>query len=256
MPYIYDLTRLYFHERSYNENSTPSRPLWEVKSHLAWSVVRWVTTCEARVLFVFSLSFWSQFILFIFYYTIILSLLIYPFYLFFSSLFSCFFFSFLLCLLRESNLQPPGPSYVLECGLSQCPMIRERADLEWERKWNPSKYETIDYYHNTLYTITTFIIILIESRERARENNLSNSFFTPLSFSLSISSQYLFRYLSDIRILRNTTSIYMIKRESSNGFLGLSHICNLNALQDYSLRFWSILWRKRGRKVDRMIKLC
>lgn len=40
------------HERSYNENSTPSRPLWEVKSHLAWSVVRWVTTCEARVLFV------------------------------------------------------------------------------------------------------------------------------------------------------------------------------------------------------------
>jgi hypothetical protein len=41
------------HERSYNENYTPSRPLWEVKSHLAWSVVRWVTTCEARVLFVF-----------------------------------------------------------------------------------------------------------------------------------------------------------------------------------------------------------
>jgi hypothetical protein len=40
------------HERSYNENYTPSRPLWEVKSHLAWSVVRWVTTCEARVLFV------------------------------------------------------------------------------------------------------------------------------------------------------------------------------------------------------------
>jgi hypothetical protein len=28
------------HERSYNENYTPSRPLWEVKSHLAWSVVR------------------------------------------------------------------------------------------------------------------------------------------------------------------------------------------------------------------------
>ena len=43
---------LFFHERSYNENYTPSRPLWEVKSHLAWSVVRWVTTCEARVLFV------------------------------------------------------------------------------------------------------------------------------------------------------------------------------------------------------------
>jgi WD40 repeat protein len=40
------------HERSYNENYTPSRPLWEVKSPLAWSVVRWVTTCEARVLFV------------------------------------------------------------------------------------------------------------------------------------------------------------------------------------------------------------
>jgi hypothetical protein len=33
-------------------NCTPSRPLWEVKSHLARSVVRWVTTCEARVLFV------------------------------------------------------------------------------------------------------------------------------------------------------------------------------------------------------------
>jgi hypothetical protein len=45
------------HERSYNENYTPSRPLWEVKSHLAWSVVRWVTTCEARVLFVFFCSF-------------------------------------------------------------------------------------------------------------------------------------------------------------------------------------------------------
>ena len=45
------------HERSYNENYTPSRPLWEVKSHLAWSVVRWVTTCEARVLFVLFLSF-------------------------------------------------------------------------------------------------------------------------------------------------------------------------------------------------------
>jgi hypothetical protein len=45
------------HERSYNENYTPSRPLWEVKSHLAWSVVRWVTTCEARVLFVLFCSF-------------------------------------------------------------------------------------------------------------------------------------------------------------------------------------------------------
>jgi hypothetical protein len=46
------------HERSYNENYTPSRPLWEVKSHLAWSVVRWVTTCEARVLFVLFCLFW------------------------------------------------------------------------------------------------------------------------------------------------------------------------------------------------------
>jgi hypothetical protein len=45
------------HERSYNENYTPSCPLWEVKSHLAWSVVRWVTTCEARVLFVLFCSF-------------------------------------------------------------------------------------------------------------------------------------------------------------------------------------------------------
>lgn len=53
---------LFFHERSYNENYTPSRPLWEVKSHLAWSVVRWVTTCEARVLFVlfFILSFFTH----------------------------------------------------------------------------------------------------------------------------------------------------------------------------------------------------
>ena len=54
-------TWLYFHERSYNENSTPSRPLWEVKSHLAWSVVRWVTTCEARVLFVFVLFWFTTF---------------------------------------------------------------------------------------------------------------------------------------------------------------------------------------------------
>jgi hypothetical protein len=50
--FIYDRLGLFFHERSYNENCTPSRPLWEVKSHLARSVVRWVTTCEARVLFV------------------------------------------------------------------------------------------------------------------------------------------------------------------------------------------------------------
>ena len=43
------------YERSYNKNYTPSRPLWEVKSCLAQLVVRWVTTCEAWVLFVFSL---------------------------------------------------------------------------------------------------------------------------------------------------------------------------------------------------------
>ncbi len=47
-----------WYERSYNENYTPSRPLWEVKSHLAWLVVRWVTTCEVRVLFVLFLFFY------------------------------------------------------------------------------------------------------------------------------------------------------------------------------------------------------
>jgi hypothetical protein len=55
------------HERSYNENYTPSRPLWEVKSHLAWSVVRWVTTCEARVLFVlFCCVVFAKFFFFLF----------------------------------------------------------------------------------------------------------------------------------------------------------------------------------------------
>ena len=56
------------YERSYNKNYTPSRPLWEVKSCLAQLVVRWVTTCEAWVLFVFSLFFvvvFNSFLLFL-----------------------------------------------------------------------------------------------------------------------------------------------------------------------------------------------
>lgn len=77
---------LLFHERSYNENYTPSRPLWEVKSHLAWSVVRWVTTCEARVLFVLfsfffsihSFSFCSPFILVYFCFIHSFSLILIP----------------------------------------------------------------------------------------------------------------------------------------------------------------------------------
>ena len=44
------------HERSYQGYCTRSRPIAEVKLLRARPVVRWVTTCEARVLFVFSLN--------------------------------------------------------------------------------------------------------------------------------------------------------------------------------------------------------
>ena len=40
------------HERSYQGYCTRSRPIAEVKLLRARPVVRWVTTCEARVLFV------------------------------------------------------------------------------------------------------------------------------------------------------------------------------------------------------------
>jgi hypothetical protein len=38
-------------ERPYNVDSTASRPLCEVKQHLARLVLRWGTTLESRVLF-------------------------------------------------------------------------------------------------------------------------------------------------------------------------------------------------------------
>ena len=40
------------HERSYQGYCTRSRPIAEVKLLRARLVIRWVTTCEARVLFV------------------------------------------------------------------------------------------------------------------------------------------------------------------------------------------------------------
>ena len=118
------------HERSYNENSTPSRPLWEVKSHLAWSVVRWVTTCEARVLFVLSHSFALQ--LFFLYYIILSLFLISLIYfidcshLFFIS-FSCLF-SFSLCGNRTHT-----PLFPDRCWSVVCPSVRW---LEREQSWS------------------------------------------------------------------------------------------------------------------------
>ena len=44
-----------------NDESTPSRPLGEVKLVRARLVVRWVTTCEARVLKTFSFFLFSPF---------------------------------------------------------------------------------------------------------------------------------------------------------------------------------------------------
>lgn len=139
----------YFHERSHNENCTPSRPLWEVKSHLARSVVRRVTTCEARVLFVLLLlPLHIPIILIVF--------------LFYTS--SSFLISLILILSRvilqklnwiwrESN---PWPWFtnlsfrifwrIIENLHRGCSVghgfvwsIRREPVETWERKWNPSK---------------------------------------------------------------------------------------------------------------------
>ena len=57
--YVLDMTTIYiriichcWYERSYQGYCTRSRPIAEVKLLRARPVVRWVTTCEARVLFV------------------------------------------------------------------------------------------------------------------------------------------------------------------------------------------------------------
>jgi hypothetical protein len=90
------------HERSYNENYTPSRPLWEVKSHLAWSVVRWVTTCEARVLFVLFCT--CTFALFFKSFVVPTYLLLYPGTSFCNKLFFCFSPMILLISISTSML--------------------------------------------------------------------------------------------------------------------------------------------------------
>ena len=55
-----------------NDKSTPSRPLGEVKLVRARLVVRWVTTCEARVLKAHLVFYFDSFFLFI--YLILLSI--------------------------------------------------------------------------------------------------------------------------------------------------------------------------------------
>ena len=44
-------------ERPYNDDSTASRLLSEVKHRLAWLVLRWGTTLESQVLFFFFATF-------------------------------------------------------------------------------------------------------------------------------------------------------------------------------------------------------
>ncbi len=187
---------LLFHERSYNENYTPSRPLWEVKSHLAWSVVRWVTTCEARVLFVlfFILSFFHSSIHSLF----VPHSFLFIFVSFIHSLSFSFhqerFLSVFFSLLSHTQLSHSSLSEYSQERLKLLPAVgvwvsrlsdqSEEREFGWEEKWNPSRYEpkTLISTQSTTY-LKIWWSLAMESTNRISDFPLSlihNSSFSLL----------------------------------------------------------------------------
>ena len=280
MPYIYDLTRLYFHERSYNENSTPSRPLWEVKSHLAWSVVRWVTTCEARVLFVLIL-----FTLNIPFFCTLLSLITFSFIfpLLFHSI-SSLFHSILIFLHTDSNPRSflsdnsiPSPSlsrnyrhehshrktessslsqWREECGSKLCPINQKSQKAVGERKWNPSISEPWrDIKELWEEEVRSRLHIHWEERERETLSSLWITQHSSLTYSYESSLSSLRTWLRPKNFEKGQLCIH----EGKVVFKWIPYW--LSCLQfDRSLRLFLLFsclgWRKRRRKVNRMIITC
>ena len=270
------LTKSIFHERSYNENYTPSRPLWEVKSHLAWSVVRWVTTCEARVLFVL-LNI--TFVLFTPTHTS-------------THLFILITLPTILIYNTHSITRYCLSNRLIFKGIDLCPLFSPRTTLlsitecqnllvkDWklfpgDAVWVMAQYDHSEGFRFRLRgEMKSIKISAMKSNPRALIGSMKDQTWLPVGpkkwfsvlplslsqdhFSLSfpIEPQELYTQVSDLRISRKARSAYIRGRLWSNGFLGGSHGFNLTAHQVFSLWFWWIPWRERRRKVNRTIIIC